>query len=297
MELRKINSFDAPSQEVEYLDINSLVLNTAYTRLALVTGATTGLSKLEQGFVTFYLKDCNANVVAARLFNVADWVNSGINALQFKKRPVKLRFIAQEFNNRISLVIDGVEGIELWNGNFDYDRFVGRVAYNKEALDKLYDKILHQSFPIAFSNTSISSLGSGRIGALPKVIELVSNYLMALGDLPDCKVDEMLNVYLNAMQVYGEILINTEKYESLSTNMLFDLLATANVQYRSDPNYDIIMDTARALAKVSKPGHLYANIIQRATELAVTTVNMAITSGNMVLGAKASVGGGDLLKY
>lgn len=297
MELKRVSSFDDKPTEIEYLDTNALVLNTLYTRLAFVTGATTGLSKLEQGFVTFYLKDCNANIVSARLFNVADWVNSGINALQFKKRPVKVRFVAQEFNNRTSLVIDGVEGIELWNGDFDYNKFIGKVEYNAEALDKLYTKILGYSLPIAYSSTSLHQLASGRIGALPKVIELVSNYLMALGDLPDCKVDELLEIYLHVMTVYGNILIQTEKYENLSTNMLFDLLATANMQFRDNENYDIIMDTVRALVKVSKPGHLYANIIQKAMDLAVSTVNMAVTSSNMILGAKTTVGGGELLKY
>ena len=71
--------------EEKYLDISKLKEFEQITTIAYVHDVSVGRTKMESGFVKLFLKDCNSNVVSAILFDVENFVFSGINIMQFKQ--------------------------------------------------------------------------------------------------------------------------------------------------------------------------------------------------------------------
>ena len=66
-----IKSFDDCEQIMD-LDINTLEDGKEYDKVCYLLNYKAGLPKLDKGFYTFYVKDKNANVVAARMFDIKD---------------------------------------------------------------------------------------------------------------------------------------------------------------------------------------------------------------------------------
>ena len=112
---------------IQLLDMQHIPEMTTVERIAYVYDVSLGVSKLEDGFVKFFLKDCNAAVTTAVMFNVEKFFESGMKASAFKGKPIRFKCMAQEFNGRLSLVIDGNYGVSIYDGPFEYERFIGKL--------------------------------------------------------------------------------------------------------------------------------------------------------------------------
>lgn len=63
-----LNSQIESDERVGCLDIREFVDGKTFKRLAFVQKVKSGVSVYETGYYTFYVKDVNGNVLAARLF-------------------------------------------------------------------------------------------------------------------------------------------------------------------------------------------------------------------------------------
>ncbi|MBS6773478.1 MAG: hypothetical protein KH239_00005 [Eubacterium sp.] len=99
-----IKSFDDCEQIMD-LDINTLEDGKEYDKVCYLLNYKAGLTKQDKGFYTFYVKDKNANVVAARMFDIKDYVDEGFTAMLMKSKAVKISFVAQIWNGSWSLVV------------------------------------------------------------------------------------------------------------------------------------------------------------------------------------------------
>ena len=132
-----IKSFDDCEQIMD-LDINTLEDGKEYDKICYLLNYKAGLTKQDKGFYTFYVKDKNANVVAARMFDIKDYVDEGFTAMLMKSKAVKISFVAQIWNGSWSLV---VKNIEIWNGNFSYENYIGKAEYSVDALEAVYESL------------------------------------------------------------------------------------------------------------------------------------------------------------
>jgi len=81
-----------------YLDVAQLSVGCDYKKVCLVRDVKSGMTVYQDGYYTFYVKDCNANIIAARLFNPKDFLEDGFDAMYLKGKPVQMEFTAQIYN-------------------------------------------------------------------------------------------------------------------------------------------------------------------------------------------------------
>ena len=175
----------------KYLDMNGIPEAVAVDRLAYVHDVSLGNTKYGDGFITFFLKDCNAKIVTARLFNVADAMMSGMSIAGFKHKPVQLRCVAQEFNGSLSLIIDGVSGISVYDGEFDFDRFIGRVNSDLTEVEAAGVEV-----DSAWKRIPVEGIADGKLGGYARVVEL------AFGCIKPFMNEEMAGIFSEVANYY-----------------------------------------------------------------------------------------------
>lgn len=293
-EINGINGTEMP----DYLDISQILEGNIYTKIALVTSADAGTTKNNSGFARFFLKDVNANVVCARLFDVKDFASCGIKLSSYKNLPVELKFIAQEYNGSLSLVVDGEYGIRPYEGAIDLERFIGKVEYSSDQIEAVGKSIYGSGWEIKPQMRTIScSLGQGRVGAFMKVWDLALANLLGYTDLPYVKADELLKVFFNTIEVLFSREKNKNTFGIFNEVQDFDLLTAMNNKFHDDELRGQYLDAAKAVLGIAKPGHIYSHLVTAAIEQAITNLNLILVNSGMLTGTASWIGGVRLLKY
>ena len=304
METVRMTGFDTPSSKIndlDYLDINSIAEGLRYTKIAYVQSTYVGLQRNSGGFVTFYLKDCNGHQVTARLFNVENFMLSGITASAFNHKPVKLTFVAQMFNGSVSLVIDSSEGIELYNGDFDYAAFIGHVESDASMLETVASAVYGCEWrvPIEWTTASFDKLCCGKAGAFAAMVISAAGIVTSI--LPNIGTDEKdtFKIFIKSMEIYFRSCTRAAGSPIVRSVIGFDRsvnLASVGVS-EHDEIFLPMCDTVDALCNGKKPHGLEANAIVRAVELAEFMINAKEAISIIPLGSETFVGGVALLKY
>lgn len=282
----------------EYLNINNLPEGIPVTRIAYVHDCKLGVSRFEDGYVTFFLKDCNANVINAVLFNVEDFMQSGVKVTAFKHKAVKFKCIMQEYRGRKSLVIDGKEGVSLYDGPFDYAAFVGKIDSDlTQFTDALNDAGIDCN-TLDWSTTALSELGKGRCGAYSRFIELAFGTCAPVYNSLDLKdAVEFLNVFCVTAEYYFRYLKTRQATEIIGTLSVYELLSRISVRYADVAEKTLYLDALCAVVGSDKPHHLYAHLLKNAFDNARMTLTLQMHFESMPEMSKSYVGGVELSKY
>lgn len=292
------NNFDFKPVLDENLDILQLKEGETYTRLCYVTGIKSGLTKMEKGFFTFYVKDKNANIIAARLFNIADFIHSGFVANAFVDKPVKLTFMAQKYNGGWSLVI---EEIELWTGDFDYSSFIGQVECVDDTLKSILGLIYENEVDIQstldlYRTKRFDSVCGGRVGGFLLLAEHTAAALLRLYDF-DFMDKNLLKTYLISISAYYDYLTIVEKYPIIQMSEVLKLFNKVSVMNKDVDCLEEVLDTCRALFNLGKPQHLYSHLITNAINNNIKMYDMLYRYNSMPAGCTTYIGGETLLRY
>lgn len=299
--MQKVNSFEQKVKEdtIPYLDGTTLVEGAIGTAIAYVSNATTGMAKTQSGFMTFYLKDVHANVITARLFDVKDFLLSGLSAIAYKHNPVIVHYVVQSYGGRKSLILDGSPAIELYRGEFDFKPFVGSFDVDSSILASYAQKVLpNEDIPLSdYATASFDGIGEGRVGAYLKVCNMALAALCEFSDIDGLDVSELLKLFLLASKYYYRILKIGTTYESMSDVKTFELLQEVGFTYKDTEFYMPLVEVVQVLAKQTKPKCIYSHLIDKAFSNAIWSLNLALANSTLPLGAKVPYGGVDLLKY
>ena len=305
MELQRASGFEDLAKSAgmradgDYLDVSALAEGMVYTKVAYVQSVSTGLQKNAAGFITFYLKDCNANLITARLFNVEDFMLSGVKGSALAKHPVKITFVPQEFNGRMSLVIDGKIGVELYTGEFDYKRFTGSVDVDLTKAEAIGKACMPEDWELnpMYSTASFDYVGQGRAGAFASIFNSALVTVSGYCALPGVNKESLLTVFFNAMEQYFQILMNRQKLSAFGNFEDFKFINSVSVKFSSDDNCMCIVDTVKALSGASKPLGYEAALIKNAVDGAMFALNASLALQSVPFGTKTMVNGVDVLKY
>lgn len=150
------------------LDIRKLIEGNSYDVLAYVNNVKSGITVNETGYYSFYVKDCNGNIIPARLFNVAEFYEAGFSANSLKNKPVKLSCIAQIVYGQWSLL---VKEISEWTGDFDYKSFKGFVEYDEKYLTDEFSQT-GSFLPVNFCTKGLASICDGKCGGFALYLAL-----------------------------------------------------------------------------------------------------------------------------
>lgn len=297
------SSLESPINE-KYLDMKRIPELVPVERVAYVHDVKLGSTKFDTGFITFYLKDVNSTIVSARLFDVEDFMMSGIKVAAFKHKPVIFKCIAQEFRGSLNLTIDGSSGISVYDGEFDIKRFVGSVDYDftdiREILSdydlpdvKYRDDLLR--VPVDWRTQPLESLCEGRIGAYARFVEVAFSCIKPF--LNSENAEELLQCFFVATEYYFKYLKEEQNVKMLGKLNAYKFFSQLNVIYADSNNLLLYQDVVSAVVGVSKPMHLYAHLVKNAFDYARQMLFLTIKYESQPMATQISVGGVDLSKY
>lgn len=297
MELIKVDNLNSTGDN--YLRISELTEGIVYEKVALVSSAGAGLARTNTGFAKFYLKDANACVCAAFLFDVENFAVSGLKLTQFRGCPVLVKFVAHEYNGSMSLVIDGKAGIRAWDGEFDRKKFVGEVEFDEKRIIDFGRRVISADFklPPEWRLLSSFNIGSGKVGAFMKALEMtvasIESEQSLLGD--DWKLAGRI-VFVVAHAIYSVELVK-QTAGVLEDTKIFDFIMATHSKYREDEYYAVILDAVKAAVRLQPPKHLISHLVLKSFNQAIEVVNLVDRNNALIYGASTDVGGALLLKF
>ena len=294
-------TINVSSSEELYLNMKTIPEYTVVKRVAYVQDVKLSTTKFDVGFATFILKDVNSNLVAARLFDLKDFMFSGIHAAELKHKPVIFTCTAQEYNGQISLVIDGTEGISVYDGEFDAVRFIGKVDANLKPMIDLTTRVI-ETMPVTipvtqWETSTFDSLCSGKAGGYAKFAEIIYNAIVPY--LTADYEEDLLKCYLVTMEYYYNFLSAKEKAEQIGQITAYEQLNAITVRYADDNMKNLYLDCFGALVGVHKPMHLFSHILHSAATYARSTLGLFTKFDTIPFGSKIQLGAGgvELSKY
>jgi len=279
----------------DYLNVSELEEGREYRKIAYVANATTGWQKNDHGFITFYLKDVNGDAVTARLFNVADFMLSGVKSSAMRHHFVEIKFQSQIFKGNVNLVLETVKLVELQNQGELLPRFIGTVDVDTTTLDKIYDN-LHKPLPSKFKGVSLERIANGRVGGYVKMMDMALSGILGATDLPGINADELFFVFLQTANYYFDLLEHRQELSEVDDFEDYKILTRIDMELQDSDSRFIVIDTVRALASNQEPGTLPSFIVAHAIKVAMFTLNTSYRMKNTPFGVKVNLGGSSLLK-
>lgn len=287
-----------------FLDVTKLIEGQKYNNLlCFATSINSKISRTDKGYYTFYLKDVNANVVSAQLFDVNKFVESGLIASKMKNCFLFVSFYAQIYNGRWSLIIDEVSVADLeklrQEGIFiDQSRFRGAVNTTHFKKYKEIRRQLDLDEPDSLMETAcISSICAGKSGGFAVLISHAALTLLNYDIFPEINAKTLLTTFVLATDVYFKYLTKYNDVEFVNNAERLEFVQNAILPYENFKCSKYIMDTVLALTGLCQPQHLYAHIICKVLGFLQSSYNEMNVFSTIPNSLGCNVGGEFLLKY
>ena len=272
-----------------YLDINKLELDRRYKKVSFVQNISENIAKNMSGFFTFYLKDCNGNIITGRMFDLNNFIEIGQKIRMLKGSPVEIEFYVQELNGSLTL---NLIGIDIYNGAFDNKKFLGvidNLDMIREGLQGIedYDKIL---------NANLTDFYGGRVGGFA---------LFCYSILEEVKLQEKYNICnFKVLEESAKFLLPLlfKYYRLIEINPVLDpgtIIATANsaiIMQNILSDSSILSDVYLACCGLIKPQYLESKILYNIVIKNKEALDLASISKTMSIGATKRLDDGSVLK-
>lgn len=292
-----VNDFTIEEQTHDFLLVKELKVGKKYTKVAYLSNVSIGTQRNDYGFATFYLKDYEGNLVTAKLFNLAEFMLSGVNMTLMRKHPVELTFVVQEYNG-ISLVIDGEKGIHVWDGDFPFAQFLGTVDVDTSTIEGIGQKFLPGfELNVMMKTASLDSIAQGRAGGFLKVFDIALAQVCGYNSVVGINFEDLVFTFYQTMALYFEVLLQRQKLNNYDDMFDYEILHNARMKFKDDERMMPIINSLRALISNTKTAGIEDFIIKHAVETAITTLNAAYQLNVTPVGVRINVGGVSLLKY
>lgn len=279
------------------LNVKTFAEGCIMTAVCLVTKAYAGLTKQESGFFTFYVKDVNANVFPARLFNVNDFIKKGYIAKSFENKPVTIKFTPQIFKGSWSLL---VEDIVPYSGDFDYESFRGKVSTDSSILDNKYYLVNPDGagYNPEYKTVAFNSICGGKCGGFFKLITSVAKNLENYSNnIPGVTSKELYTVFFYTVEVLYTKYKLMEEFEILNQTDLFNALLRVESKCVGDSMHSVIMDSCRAIIGFGTPQHLIAHLIYNQIQQECYSLELIEKNNALAKGFSTTVRNGVLVNY
>ena len=283
------------------LDIKELQDGFEYEKICYLLNYKAGVTQQEKGFYTFYVKDKNANVIAARMFDPKDYVNTGFTAMLMKSKAVKIKFMAQIWNGSWSLIVNDIEA---WSGEFNYEDYVGKAEYSADALEAVYSNLFSQALNPEYYSEFFPDLCDGRIGGFISVLEKSFTQLYSF-KIKSLNVKDLHQIFFIVMDAYFNFLKLKKQYGIVPSQKIFEIVNSIHFQYSDSAYLNEITDTVLSLTGLAQPQHIYSHLIcgvvnQTKELLTLIYKNQTMPNGSTAVLAKSVPNHNDkitLLKY
>ena len=287
-----------PGDEVKYLDFKKFSDGDKIIALAYVNEVRAGYSVKETGYFTFYVKDINAVSIACRLFSIDDFIAKGFDALYFKHKPVRIKAKVQNYYGSWSLI---VEDIQIWTGDFDYERVIGKMEIEPEFNSALY--FVQDKFPECSNvfdaikgglNSSIASICDGKKGGPAALFSFVIKELWTIS-IVNCK--EAIKVWIYMYLTFIEYEYKRNQFSILTHKEKLEIINSKSFMYENDPLADVIANACYSVIGLSKPDNYYSVLLTRMIEQYDFVYNLGRTYEKLPQGSTANFRGNEVIKY
>lgn len=272
-----------------YLDINKLELDRRYKKVSFVQNISENIAKNLSGFFTFYLKDCNGNLITGRMFDLNNFIEIGQKIRMLKGSPVEIEFYTQELNGSITL---NIIGIDIYTGEFDNKKFLGVIDNYDVICEELkgiedYDKIV---------NANLIDFYGGKVGGFA---------LFCYSILEEVKLQEKYNICnFELLQESTKSLLPLlfKYYRLLEINPVLDpgtIIANANsaiIMNNILGDSTILSDTYLACCGLIKPQYLESRILYNIICKNKEALDIASMIKTMSIGSVKRLDDGSVLK-
>lgn len=233
-----------------------------------------------QGFFTFKIKTVESEIVLASVFNLENFIKSGLDANSLKGKFVKISGLTSTFYNGRNVVLDSIEEVSL-DQVPNMDKFIGIVPN----LERIYQEVqatfsswesqlndgadpMHQvsfNFPAPFKANRFTTIRNGVVGGYVSFVHSwMCTSLVPLNEIDDWKL--FVRVFYYSTIAYSQVL------DRLDVINMITPAEAAEMVYQSRyaiPDWDdaailIVGDVMSALLTGGSPQHLYAHVIVKA---------------------------------
>ena len=246
------------SKHINMLDARTFTEGVQMEAICLVSRVGSGIDKNDSGYFTFYVKDVHANVYAARLFNVENFIENGFIAKSFENKPVKLMFTPQIFNGSWSLITGHIEN---YNGEFDYESFRGRIVTDSALIENKYKAIFGADICPDYYTAAFSGICNGKCGGFMKLIASVAADLENYVHVNGITENDLYSIFFYTVKAYFAYLQKKEEFDIVNQTYLLQALMKIDVETERHPMHAQIMDSCRAILEFGTPEHVFSHLI------------------------------------
>lgn len=219
------------------------------------------IAKNQKGFYGFNLKTADCKVVHAVIFDVPDFIESGLKIKDLENSLVKISGYVSEYRSGVSLILNKIEKCsseELMS--IDSKKFLGEIENVSQMFSdvqefvEMIDKSLH--VPSVYKIKSYPRIYGGRLGGYVKFIWKWMYSISVFNDFNDGVINR---VFYNCVVNYANYLDRLNVMDIVTTLDKVQIL-------RSIPDDNSIvsavtLDTMQAILGLGESEHLYAKII------------------------------------
>lgn len=241
-----------------YLKEEDLINQVPCTRVCYVVNQWAKVSKLDTGFFTLLVKTCDGISVVARIFDVSDFINQGLDIANLVGKFIEIKCTPSIWQGSYNIIIDKIFIIDQASVKHTH-QFLGMVE-NVEDLflkcDKVFSNLEIGQLPTVYKFSSHISIYNGMIGGFVKFIwSWIFQCMVYTGDLGS----EFMSVLYKCIILYSNYLEKLEGEDVEKISDKIEILKRINTE-ESKIN-KITSDCMQAILGLGKPEHLIANVI------------------------------------
>lgn len=287
MVIESMEAFGKKDTEDNYLRVNKLIDGNTYSKVAYVTNTSSGMTKLDSGFYTFYVKDCCGIVIPARLFNVKSFINSGYTVKYLLHKPVLIDFTAQVYKGRWSLLIDSIKP---WDGDFDLELFKGKLTVPMQRLEKLQE-VTNVSLALTeWECTSVPEIYDGNVGSFAVMANAVLGHLQAYKAIPAIDFGILMRTTAHTLQSLFTKYKKTAVFPFVTNTAMMEEL-TFIKHCTSDEEQEYVLDSCMEVLGLAKAKMIYGIIINNTIKSVINELNLCKALTVMPTGSSTWVSG------
>jgi hypothetical protein len=243
-----------------------LSLGHLIKRVCFVSDYKTGISKYEEGFYTLYVKTEDGTTVRAQIFNIARFIESGLELISLKSKFIELECIPQIHAGQYSLIVENIYTIDQQSIKSP-EKFLGIVEdvenLYKECVELINRGGVNMLSPV-YTSKHYSSIYNDKIGGYIKFIwEWYYNVGIYSNEFSEQDRETILEVLKNCVVHYGRYLDRISLLDVITLRDKLDILKQLPASVKASTS-DVMEDALQSILGIGEPEHLLAHIVYSA---------------------------------
>ena len=283
-------------RDTKNLNIDQVTIGVRFEAIAYLMDAKTRFTERAGGFIVFYLKDEMSRLVVGRMFSVENFIESGLQLAQLRRRAVKIVGTPANFDGGKSLHI---ESITIYDGPVEIERFVGKISTASEDI-KVAEQLINEyvqsniTLPYEYTVDSYVELFHGASGGYARFSKLVLEDLRKFFELPTVVPRVLVESTFYVLRFYSRYLNTYARIDAPLKSEILKEIYTMVLPIENVNCTNTVVDACSALVGLGKPSILYSHLIVKTMENIRNLTNFCYEASLIPIGSSKQIGGEQL---